>query len=301
MIAPAPAIRVIERLETVTVFGLRLRDSLTGEGAGAEIRATLRPEQGDRPGPARAAFVTGGGVHAFRALPGLGAFERAEPEATEASPVPRAPFVLEIRDPLNRYLPVALRVALPLPYRGLFPRAPGEPADASGGDRAFDLFSAPGRTVAQWHALVQGRIVLPDGEPAAHAGVEIDLGDGLLQQGFADADGRFALPFPYPPVPADPAASPPAPLALADVEWPYALRVHHDPALLDPIPGTGLPDFLGMLEQFLGPAAGVYALAPAEGGVPLPFLPGALRRGRDEIARSAGLSSLVIMPIAGSP
>ena len=65
--------------------------------------------------------------------------------------------------------------------------------------------------------------------------------------------------------------------------------------------GTGLPDHISLLDQFAGPASTVFALAPADGGVPVPFLPGVLRRGQDSIARTAGLSSLVVQPATGSP
>ena len=132
-------------------------------------------------------------------------------------------------------------------------------------------------------------------------GVEVDLGDGLIHQGFADSAGRFVLPFSYPALPTGAGGSPSAPPSFADAEWPYQLRVYFDPGLLDRLPGTDLPDHLGMLEQFLGQSSEVFAVAPTDGGVAMESLPGVFRRGQDAVARTAGLSTLVITPVTGSP
>lgn len=295
------AVRILERPVTATLLGVRFWDPVTERVPQAGLAVTLRPDHGDRLGPARHAFPAAAGVFAFRGLQGLRGFEQADGEASAVSPLPRLPFVLQVADPERRFLPVAVRLMLPLPYRGLFPRDPAEPEGSFGGDRQFTLFSAPSRAIPNWQALVSGRLALADGSPAAHAGVEIDLGGGLAHQGFADAEGGFAVAFPFPPMPAGPATSPPSAQALADIEWPYLLRVYFDPALLEPVPGTGLPDHLGMLEQVLGPPSQVFAMPPSDGGVPMESLPGVLTRGRDAVARTAGLSTLVINPVASSP
>ncbi|MEL7259834.1 MAG: hypothetical protein AAGK69_00565 [Pseudomonadota bacterium] len=294
-------VRILERLPTVTLFGTRLFDPLSGEVLAGGFDVTLRQDHGARLGPVQRAFLTGSRVYAFQRLPGLRGFEHADPDTLAQSPLPRVPYILEIRDPEARFLPVALRLFLPLPYRGLFPLGEAEPAGSLGGDRRFQLYSAPSRAIATWQGRVTGELTQADGTPAAHAAIEVDFGNGLIHQGLADARGRFALPFAYPPVPQSAGASPPAPEALADVAWPFSVRVHYDPAQHDRIDGTGLPDHISLLDQFAGPASNVFALAPADGGVPVPFLPGVLRRGQDSIARTAGLSSLVVQPATGSP
>ncbi len=294
-------VRVLERIVSATVLGLRLHDPLTGETLPAGLTVTLRRDHGARLGPPVAAFVTGSRVYAFSGIPGLRDFEQADPDTLAQSPLPRLAYVLQIADPAGRFLPLALRLALPLPYRGLFPRGADEPPDSIGGDRVFPLFSAPTRRLAAWEAAVNGTLALADGSPAAFAAVELDFGDGLIHQGFADAAGRFVAPFAYPPAPLAPAASPPAPESLAEMEWTGQLRVHYDPGRLAIIGGTGLPDHLDMLEQLLGPASGLYPIPPDAGGVPVSFLPVALRRGRESIARTTGLPTLVITPVTGSP
>ncbi|MEM9869890.1 MAG: hypothetical protein AAF822_01435 [Pseudomonadota bacterium] len=294
-------VRILERLPTVTLFGTRLFDPLSGEVLAGGFDVTLRQDHGARLGPVQRAFVTGSRVYAFQRLPGLRGFEHADPDTLAQSPLPRVPYVLEIRDPAARFLPAALRLFLPLPYPGLFPRGTAEPAGSLGGDRRFQLYTAPSRALATWQGRVTGELTDPGGAPAAHAAIEVDFGNGLIHQGFADGQGRFAVPFAYPPVPTSGGASPPAPESLADVEWPFSLRVFYDPAQQDMIDGTALPDHVSLLEQFAGPASNVFALAPADGGVPVPFLPGVLRRGQDSIARTAGLSSLVVQPATGSP
>ncbi len=294
-------VQVLERLPTVTLFGMRLFDLLRALTLPAGMTVTLRQDHGARLGPAQHAFVTARRVYAFQRLPGLRDFENASPAALAQSPLPRVPYVLEIRDPDARFLPVALRLSLPLPYPGLFPRGASEPADSLGGDRRFPLYAAPSRTMATWDAVIAGQLSQADGSPAPHAALEADFGNGLIHQGFADASGTFVLPFAYPPAPPGGSTSPPAPESLADMEWPFSLRVHYDPALHDEINGTGLPDHLGLLEQFLSPPSNLFAIAPDQGGVPVPFLPGLLRRGQDSIARTAGLSTLVVQPATGSP
>jgi hypothetical protein len=295
------SVRSLEILDVFTPLGIRFWDPLTATSPRTGIRATAAPDLGDRLGPERAALVTASGIFAFRNLPGLRAVERPDGTSAATSPELRQPFVLQVRDAESRFLSASLRVLLPLPYRGLFPRDPAEPPSGAGGDRRFLLFSAPSRPVAAWHGVITGRLALPDGRAAGHAALRVEFGVGVSHHGFADGEGIFAIQFPFPEIAPDAGASPPQNRALGDLEWPFELRVFYDPGRLALLPGLGIPDYLAVLDQLLAPNAQVFAVHPGEGGAPLESLPGVLRRDREAVARTAGSPALVILPVTSSP
>lgn len=305
---------VLEELETFCPLGLRFWDAVTDDQVRAGLRVRAWPEPALR--PVTEAFRTRSDVYAFQGLPGLRAIERppanptgldAEPPAgSPPSPPPAHPFVLEVVDVERRFLPVAIRLELPLPERGLFlTRAPSSPSQSP--TAGFYLFSSPVRPRNAGIAEVRGELAdFATGAPAGHALVRVAVPGQPDRFGLADSAGRFAVQFPLPPLAGglgrlfespDGAPSPPGP-PVAQRTWDVAVAVVWEPAALAPLPGTELPDLARVLDQL--PAE----IIPSVGGSP-PAPPaaewlGTLRYDGEVVARTAGDWRLLIVP-AGSP
>lgn len=292
-------VTVLERLSVFTPLGVRFWDPVTRSSPVDGLDVSLASDLGERLGRPRAAFRTGGGVFAFRNLPGLDGIEQPGTEPVASPPVTR-PFVLQVVDRQRRFVPLALRLTLPLPYSGLYPRDPGE-APGEGGNRRFLLMSAPARSVPLWQGHIAGRLANRAGDPAAHAAIAASFPTGETFVGIADADGAFAIALPFPEVLPGPPTSPPQSNAISAQEWPFTLRVHHAPGGLVPIPGTDLPDYTDILGQLEGPASPIYPTLPAADGTDVPDLAGVLRRDSTFAVRTAGADALLIDPVPTSP
>lgn len=292
---------VLEELATFCPLGLRFWDAVADDQIRAGLRVRAWPEPALR--PVVEAFRTRSDVYAFQGLPGLRGLERPAADAWPSSPPPVHPFIVEVVDLEQRFLPVAFRVELPLPERGVFlARPPGSPPGTPPG---FYLFSSPVRPRTPGVAVVRGELAdAATGSPAGHALVRVAVPGQPDRYGLADAAGRFAVQFPLPPLAGglgalwaspDGPASPPGP-PVAERTWDLSVAVAWEPAALAPLPGTGLPDLASVLGQL---DAGVL---PATGSPPLPAAAwsGTLRYDGEVVARTAGASRLWIVP-AGSP
>jgi len=301
------AVRILEELPVFTPLGIRFWDPVQNDQIRAGLHVTAWPARpSGRPPEVAVAFRTASDVYAFHALPGLRALQYGLPDPiTLASPPPTRRFVVHVEDTLGRFLSAAFAVALPLPHRGVFPRdalaSPPEP-----GSRGFLLYSAATRSNASWLAGVTGELVTPSGTAAGHSLVRVHLPDGGSVSGLANGDGIFAVPFPYPPLPhllgdGSPPASPPATrrqAALQAGEWEIALEVRYEPGRLEPLPGTSLPDYLSVISQA---PADVLPVRPEDGGLPQPIWVGTLRYGQTVIARTDGMTQLLVAPVSTSP
>ena len=122
--------RRIEELDLFCPLGLRFWDPVLDRPVGEGLLVSAWPLPAAR--PVTRAFRTRSGVYAFQRLPGLGPVER--PSASDnapsaASPPGGRPFVVEVVDTRRRFLPAAVEIELPLPYRGVFlAQGPGAPA-----------------------------------------------------------------------------------------------------------------------------------------------------------------------------
>jgi len=309
-------VQVLEELAVFTPLGIRFWDPVLD----LQIRDDLVVEAWPDPGlrPVARARRTGSDVYAFHGLPGLLAVEHRLPEAESSPPGPR-PYVVRVADRRRRFLPVAFRVELPLPYRGVF-LAGAESSPIESSPSGFLLFAAATRPRPPWLAVVRGELADRDtGEPGSHALLRLDVDGEPSRYGLADAAGRFAVFLPYPapveelggspPGGSPPGGSPPngSPpggprTPLGDRTFPVSLTVHRTPGGLGALPGTALPSYAEILGQ---PPARVWPIAPAngapaDGGVGEPLWSGELRWGRELVARTAGDSKLLISP-SGSP
>lgn len=303
---------VLEELTVFTPLGIRFWDPVLD----AQVRDALRVEAWPVPGlrPRASARRTGSDIYAFHRLPGLLAVENRLPEAAGSSPPTPRPFVVRVVDTARRFLPVAFRVELPLPYRGVFLGdsvfgAPTSPIESS--PPGFLLFSSATRMRPPWLGVVRGELVdQANGEPVPHALVRVETEGEPRCYGLSDASGRFAVFLSYPP-PVDvlsgapPGGSPPVGTpALGDRTFPLTLTVHSVHGLsslpgTDPqgVPDGGLPEYFEILSQ---PAASVWPVAPGDGGVAQAQWQGEVRWGRELVVRTEGDSRLLITP-SGSP
>jgi hypothetical protein len=284
-------IRVEQAAETVRVFtplGIRFWDPVRDAQVRDALVVRARPASGH--GRTVEAFRTRGGVYAFQGFPGLYAVEHPEEEVTPGSPPQAIPFLLEVYDQQERFVPVVCSVELPLAYRGLLlsplqdTLASPPPSNPPG----FYLFTAPSRSIWPGVTAVRANLaVYPSMQPAAHARMEVEI-NGSTWHGIADQRGAIAVLFPYPRITPRP-ASPPAGSAipLRQRQWPVTVRVYYEPAVLVNASGAQIPDLRNIRRQRPAriwptmPGSPVAQLATAEVTWSLQF-------GEELIAQSTG-------------
>jgi hypothetical protein len=291
--------KVLEQLDTYTPLGIRFWDPALNRHIRHDLQVKAYPTQ--RPQTTRLAYRTVGDAYAFDHLPGLRHIEYSEVADDPGSPPERHPYVVCVEDVKYDYLPVAFEIELPLPYAGLYLSwsTVGSPNGTI--PPGLHLYSSVARPVPSWLAAVHGELhdVTADG-PAAHAVIRLETLDGDSWYGLADAQGRFVVVLPYPPLmhgfgasPADPGHRP-----LYEQTWDFHLAVQYEPAVLRGLPGTKLPDYLSVLQQV---DAQIYQQAPDSGGISLTSLPIELRFDRNPTVKTDGHSQLLVSPSISSP
>lgn len=218
-------------------LGLRFWDAVRSDVVREGLRVRAWPEH--RPMQLQTARVNRSGVWSFVSLPGLTAFESGSGDASYWNAVengtdprlrPRHSFVIEVVDTAGRFLPLRLRLALPVRGLSAWPPlglATGE-VDLEAPADAVPLFSAPQRATAEM-AVVRAELVdAVSGAPARDALVEA-LRDGVLVgRGLSDEKGRAVVVFSYPepdyPIVGGPVGSPPQGHANSWA-WDLVLRV----------------------------------------------------------------------------
>lgn len=286
--------RGLEELATFTPLGIRFWDPALDEQVRDALAVRAWPVPARR--PVVAAFRTASDVYAFQGLPGLRAVETPAP-GTPPAAGPRRRFVVAVEDARRRFLPAALAVDLPLPYRGLFlVGAGGSPPERVPG---FLLYSAASRPKASWLAAVRGELALADGAPAGHAVVRVHIAGEAVHHGIADAAGRFAVLFPQPTL-ADGLGSSPGGSGrpLPGRTWNVRVEVLCQPGRLETLPGTSIPDTRSVLLQR---PARLWPVRPEDGGGEQPEWHGQLSYGEELIVRTEGLSRLLVSPQPSSP
>jgi hypothetical protein len=209
---------------------------------------------------------------------------------------PSIDVVIEVTDPLNRFLPFQL--SLKAPQRGIY-RFPGTPAELAA---AIPLFSAPPRALPVHVAVVRADLYDAVNQiPAAWAVVDINANGGeTAARGIADDRGQLLVALPYPTPRNFGITSPPQAggVKLQDQTWPVTVAVSYLP---------GMTSTIQDLQQLLAqPPAAVWA----DAALTEPFVGATLAFGQELILRSWGfagspsapapLSNLLITP-AGSP
>jgi hypothetical protein len=299
---------VLEEIGTFCPLGLRFWDAV----ADAQIRDGLQVTAWPLPSrrPAKRAFRTVSDVYAFQGLPGLIDVERppsvpggAPPAGSPASPPTARPFVVEVRDLDRRFLPVAFRVDLPLPTRGVYmPPVLGSPGAALPG---FFLFSSPVRQRQPHVAAVRAELVdVTRNAPASWAVVRVTVAGQGDRWGLADEAGRVAVQFPLPLLTpgfdelfSSPSgvSSPPGP-PVTERSWALSISVFSEPSRLAPLPGTDLPDLAEVFQQGLADLFPISTSPPAAA----PDWTGTLGWGGELFAATAGRRQLFLASY-GSP
>lgn len=307
-------IRDFQHLETVSLvapLGLRFRDVVTNTFVSDGLSVTAYPMGNER--QRVTALANRAGVFVVHHAPGLREFERgAGDEDFWASVPPGKPFVVEVEDGEQRFLPFSF--TLNLPQRRIYqwvspldaspPASPiASPPGAASPVSGVPLYSAPTRQVPAGMAALRAELWNPlTAQPASYAVVEARADGRLLARGFADERGRLALFFPYPqpirfavssPI-SSPADSPPAPRgpALFDQAWNVTLNAGYTPSsppappqdldTIAPDVPIVLPDLRATLAQLLAPPATLWL--DFAHGVALPSL--TLRYGRELVLAS---------------
>ncbi|HUL57817.1 MAG TPA: hypothetical protein VLU43_01000 [Anaeromyxobacteraceae bacterium] len=295
------SVRVLEELEVFTPLGIRFWDPVLERSVVDGLVVEATPPRGPR-APATA-LRTRADVWVFRWLPGMRAVEHVlpDPDFSDASPPRRRPFVVAVSDTLERFLPVAFEVQLPLPYRGVFLAggADGSPPQPVAG---VPLFSAPTRRADERLTAVRGTLQDADsGAPASWALVRVDAPHGRTFHGMADAGGRFAVVFPPPPLVEGFGGSPAGlgdGVPLGERGWDVSVQVQYEPGRLTSLPRADVPEYRSILDQRAG---SLWAEPSSAGGSPGDSLALHLDFGEELILRTGGRSVQLVSAAPASP
>jgi len=282
---------LLERVTRVAPLGVRFWDVALNCPPREPLAVTTYPARNPR--QRTPAFANPSGVYVAQNLPALREAENGRGDPDYWAGVARQPFVIEVVDPLRRFLPFTFDADLP--HRRLFAWLCGPAGPPLEPGRAVPLYSRPSRALPGDLAIVRAELFDPQaGAPAAWAVLEVSLDGGLLGRGIADANGRVALAFDYPDlidfVPDSPLDSG---IPLSRQQWTVQLTVRYAPAAAAP----AIPDLCATLEQ--APARLWQRWNPPAGNSPLAAV--ALKFGQPLILRSqdaggAPLSVLFITP-----
>jgi hypothetical protein len=292
------SVDVLERLTRVTPLGVRFLDVATGAYVTGALSVEVYPK-GEPERRTRAA-VNRTSVFVCHDLPSLSQIERGEGDAAFwTAETPRYPFVLDVRDGDDRFLPFTLDVLLPA--RRLLGIAFNSPVSSplasqtSSSNESLPLFSSPARDIPDAMGALRAEIVdSGTGSPAAWALVEARGPGQPMATGLADIAGRVMVPLLY-PKPVVTLGSPGSPsLPVTAQTWTIDVTVRYSRPQSIP----AVPDLAAVLAQ---PAATVWGDVARTA----PLTQGTLRFGRDLVLASvtgAGTpsSTLLITP-AGSP
>jgi hypothetical protein len=275
-----------ERQSIVTALGIRFWDTARDRAVTDGLVVTARGQRGSA---VAVAFSTAGGVYAFQGIPGLRAIEYpvADPEPGLSPPAAQR-LLVEVRDQLRRFVPIAFLVDVP--YRGIYPLVlPSSPL--SNGPPGFYLFSAVTRQPSTDLAMVRAELVdHANQQPAAHALLVVVLPDGTQFYGVADSRGCVAVAFPYPRFISS--GGSPYGRVIQAQQWPINLQVRYQPDALVTPTGASLPDLVSVFRQS---AAQIW---PIGSGAPVAQWSAALVFGQEFIVRSTGESVLQIGSLA---
>ncbi len=244
-----------------TLLGIRFWDAAADRMVVEGLRVfgqLLHPDGNRRVGRRVLARLSRGGVYAFFDLHPI-AEERValDDMLWEHAPTGRS-AVVDVEDPLRRYLPLSF--AVPSPVRGAFTGAGGWPGVASpvapAGGSGVRLWPAASYARPPGQAAIYAQLVVgnaKDPPPAAYAVVQVlrPKGNGSSLEphgyGIADDQGRLMLPLPY-PIPRD-TGTPGVYPALGSQTFDLTVRVFFKAGPLPHLPGSVAPDLKAILEQ----------------------------------------------------
>jgi hypothetical protein len=246
------AVQVLDRFSLFTPLGIRLWDRVTNSVIADEgLRVTTYPK-------ANANLKTYGGansqgVYVFRKLPGLRSSENGVAAGGGANPPAQLPYVVEVLDYAQRFLP--LQIALTLPLRGLFALPCVSVGTPPAPTTLVPLFSAPARAITGGLAVLRAELWdKAANKPAAWVVMDVRVAGKPPFQGMSDDKGRIALLFPYPEptdfaadstfdvaTPANPPQLQGSPLV--DHQWAVEIHAYYQPSR------PNIPDLCSILAQ----------------------------------------------------
>ena len=281
-------IDLLERVAHHTVFGMRLRDVVTGRPVVDHIVIRVIPPFGQR----RYAVRSPSGVFSVRALPSLPEWEMRDVAAdgTEVVPTDVAPVPLrvEVRDVSGSFH--SFFVETDVPFAGLLSAPCGSPPTSPPEDAAIPLFSLPSRPVPAATAVVRARLAhATDGTPAAFACLEVTVSTGgESYRGVADHRGDVVVMFPYPRLPGL-AGSPPtgSKRTLSSTTWPITIQ-----AYLSNVGRVSEPNDLPDLCSFVDHVPATLSMASSPPG---PLHEATLEYGRELVLRSSGDDPVLLL------
>jgi hypothetical protein len=241
-------VQVLDRFALVTPLGIRFWDGVTSNIIANSLRVVAYPQA--NPNLRVQGFPNQQGVYSFRNLPGLRAVENGvgEDSATFwSNPPVQLPFVVEVSDNDQRFLPFQLTMTLP--WQGLFALPCVNVGTPPKPTTLVPLFSAPARAVPGGLAVLRAELWdTTANKPAAWAVMDVRVPGNQPFPGMSDEKGRIAIIFPYPeptdfaPDSAFDTANPQNPpqlqgSPLAEHQWTLEIHAHYKPpAALPAIP-----------------------------------------------------------------
>jgi hypothetical protein len=243
------SVQVLERFARVIPLSVRCLDGATGAYVTGALSVEVYPN--GEPDRRTRAIVNRASVFTFRNLPSLSRIERGAGDAAFwAAEIPRYPFVLEVRDADDRFLPFRLDVLLPVRrILGIaFNSPPSSPLASQTGsaNQSLPIFSSPARPIPDAMGALRAEIVdSGTGAPAAWAVLEARGPGQPIATGLADGAGRVLLPLPY-PKPIVTLGSPGSPsLPLTSQTWTIDFTVRYRRRA----PAPAIPDLVDVLTQ----------------------------------------------------
>ena len=258
------ASRRMEELARHAVIGVRFWDVARGNAAVSGLKVEVFPRLNPR--SRKPMLANPSKVYVAHVVSGLRDFEFSETDTPELWSQPEAAlraYRIEVRDPLDRFLPMAFDADLPQPglltwnAPWLSPPQPIVMPGTSGSPpqlmlERIPLFSSPSRGLPDGLAVVYAQMREPLTErPAAWAFLGVSIEDERRGIGLADQEGRVAVMFPYPEPPRQALASPPE--ARSDFSWPLDLEVFWSATSPATDPPPEIPDLALLLAQLEAP------------------------------------------------
>jgi hypothetical protein len=274
-----------------TPLGIRFWDPVTDRQIVDGLNVTAYPLE--NPNKRVNSFRTRSNIYSFSHLPGMRDLElEITPIDAIPSPPQQKPFVIQIKDSLNRYIDVSFKTALPLSYSGVFlTRISGSPAQES--PRGFYLYSSVSRNLPNIYAVVRGELVdNVTGASASHALIKVLTEDNETWFGIADEKGRFVVVFPYPNL-ADGFGGSPSALRgpLHEQSWNINLEICYSPSSQKVIPGSTVPVYPSILKQSV---ANIFPFDTAVSSPSLAQLPLLLEFNQPTITKTDGQHILFV-------
>jgi hypothetical protein len=249
-----PQVTVLEQVVKVGPFGVRFWDVAAIAPAAGGLSVVAYPQS--YPELRVDADVNHTNVYVFNDLPGMRSVEngRGDDDFWLENP-PMIPFIVEVTDPQQRYLPYQFSALMP--SHGLFMLGASPLSNTLTPDPTWlPLFSDPARTMPGPCAVIRALLkddsvasplATADNSAAAWALVTAQVSGAPVMTGLADDRGAVSMAVSYPEPRNSPFASPlgPGSLKLSDQTWPLTISVFYSANT-----GSGpLPDLESVLQQ----------------------------------------------------